>query len=230
MVAAGFKLRKIRTVHTLGEKLRRARKRAGVDLIEAELSTKVRAKYLEALENEDFDLLPNDIYTRGFLSTYARYLGLEPAGIIKLWEQQKRAYGTESVEEFRVENAVREKSFTITPKIIAIFLGVVFCLAAVGYISFQIVSFASVPKLVVDSPNRDMIVESESIMVSGQTDAGANLAVNKEAVTVSADGRFEQNIALQTGLNTIIITATNKANKEESKVYIVERKIKTAEK
>lgn len=231
MVAAGFKLRKIRTVLTLGEKLCRARKRVGVDLIEAELSTKIRAKYLEALENEDFDLLPNDIYTKGFLSTYAEYLELEPDKIINLWRQQKLARNTETVDdEFRVEKVVKEKSFTITPKIIAIFLGLIFCLCFVSYITFQVVSFASVPKLQVDSPNRDMIVESESIIVSGQTDAGASLAVNKEPITVSADGRFEQSIALQTGLNTIVITATNKANKEESKVYIVERKIKTAEK
>lgn len=229
MVAAGFKLRKIRTVLTLGEKLRRARKRAGVDLIEAELSTKIRAKYLEALENEDFDLLPNDIYTRGFLSTYAQYLELDPDKIINLWEQQKLVKNTDSVEEFRTEKVVKEKSFVITPKIIALFLGIIFCLSAVSYIVFQVVSFASVPHLAVDSPGRDMIVETDSILVSGQTDVGASLAVNKEPITVSADGRFQQTIALQAGLNTIIITATNKANKEESKVYIVERKTKTAE-
>ncbi len=230
MTAAGFNLHKIRTVHTLGEKLRRARKRKGVDLIEAELSTKVRAKYLEALENEDFDLLPNDIYTKGFLATYAEYLGLEPEKIAGLWQQQKLGKNSFHQDEFRTDSIIKERTFVITPKVIAIFAGAVFCLSAVVYIILQVVSFASVPKLAIDSPSKDMVVESDQILVAGKTDAGVNLAVNKQPITVNFDGRFQQQIALQTGLNTIIITATNKANKEESKVFVVERKTKTAEK
>lgn len=229
MVAAGFKLRKIRTVHTLGEKLRRARKRKGVDLVEAELATKVRAKYLEALENEDFDLLPNDIYTRGFLSTYAEYLGLENKKMIGLWEQQNLTKGKEDDQEFRSNKIIKEKSFVITPKIIAFFIGAIFCLSAVAYVIFQVVSFASVPKLAIDSPGKDMIVDSDQILVAGKTDAGVSLEVNKELITVDSEGRFQQYIALQNGLNTIVVKAKNKANKEDSRVFVVERKAKTAE-
>lgn len=229
MVAAGFKLRKIRTVHTLGEKLRRARKRKGVDLIEAELATKVRAKYLEALENEDFDLLPNDIYTRGFISTYADYLDLDSQKIISLWEQQALVKNKEVDDDFRANNSLKEKAFVITPRIIALCIGAVFCLTAVIYVIFQVVSFASVPKLAIDSPTKDSVVETDQILVSGKTDAGVNLAVNKESITVGPDGHFQQYIVLQNGLNTIVITAKNKANKEDSKVFVVERKTKTAE-
>ena len=89
MVAAGFTFRKIRTSQTLGEKLRRARKKKGVDLVGAELETKVRAKYLESLELEDFDLLPNDIYVKGFLTAYCEYLGLDSEKMLKLYRQQK---------------------------------------------------------------------------------------------------------------------------------------------
>ncbi|MEI6144509.1 MAG: helix-turn-helix domain-containing protein [Candidatus Berkelbacteria bacterium] len=229
MVAAGFKLRKIRTVHTLGEKFRRARKRRGVDLIEAELSTKVRAKYLEALENEDFDLLPNAIYTRGFISTYADYLDLDSKKMINLWEQQTSAAGNEVGDDFRSGKAVKERSFVVTPRIIALCVGAAFCLLAVAYIVFQVISFASVPKLAIDSPAKDSVVETDQILVSGKTDAGVNLAVNKESITVGSDGSFQQYVALQNGLNTIVITAKNKANKEDSKVFVVERKTKTAE-
>ena len=66
MVAAGFTFRKIRTSQTLGEKLRRARKKKGVDLVGAELETKVRAKYLESLELEDFDLVAERYLREGF--------------------------------------------------------------------------------------------------------------------------------------------------------------------
>ncbi len=51
--------------------------RRGVDFAEAELSTKIRGKYLRALEEEHFDMLPAETYVKGFLRTYAEYLGLD---------------------------------------------------------------------------------------------------------------------------------------------------------
>jgi len=230
MVAAGFSKRLIRTALTLGEKLRRARKRKGVDLIEAELDTKIRAKYLEALENEDFDLLPNDVYVKGFLTTYAQYLGLPPEKIVKLYRQQKTTSKTKDDATFIATKALKEKSLVITPKLVVITLGILFCISAVIYIVFQVLSFASVPRLVIDTPTKDMVVEEENIKVAGITDPGVNLKVNKEPITVDSNGKFEREITLQKGLNTIVITATNKANKEASRVFVVERKIKTAKK
>lgn len=230
MVAAGFRLRKIRTAQTLGEKLRRARKRKGVDLVEAELATKVRAKYLEALESGDFELLPNDIYTKGFLSAYAQYLGLEAKNIAEFYDLERSSRKSDDDQTFTSLKLIREKSLVITPKLIVVCLAAVFCLSAIVYIILQVLNFASVPRLVIDSPNRDLIVESETIEVIGLTDPGVNLRINKEPIPVASDGKFQQEISLQNGLNTVIVTASNKANKEASKVVIVEKKTKTAEK
>ena len=65
-------------VFEIGNTLRETRLRRRINLIEAEQDTKIRSKYLGALEAEDFDILPGAVYIRGFLRTYARYLGLEP--------------------------------------------------------------------------------------------------------------------------------------------------------
>ena len=61
----------------IGYSLREARERQGLGYPEIELATKIRAKYIRALEEEDFDSIPGDAYTRGFLRTYAEYLGLD---------------------------------------------------------------------------------------------------------------------------------------------------------
>ncbi|MFL5955676.1 MAG: helix-turn-helix domain-containing protein [Gaiellaceae bacterium] len=61
----------------IGNSLREARVRRGIDFAQAELSTKIRGKYLRALEEEQFDLLPAETYVKGFLRTYAEYLGLD---------------------------------------------------------------------------------------------------------------------------------------------------------
>ena len=61
----------------IGNSLREARLRRGTDFAQAELHTKIRGKYLRALEDEQFELLPAQTYVKGFLRTYAEYLGLD---------------------------------------------------------------------------------------------------------------------------------------------------------
>ncbi|HEX7297810.1 MAG TPA: helix-turn-helix domain-containing protein [Solirubrobacteraceae bacterium] len=61
----------------IGSTLREARMRARIDISEIEAETKIRAKYLRALENEEWDLLPGTTYVKSFLRTYADALGLD---------------------------------------------------------------------------------------------------------------------------------------------------------
>jgi cytoskeletal protein RodZ len=64
-------------VFEIGNSLREARVRRDIDFAQAELSTKIRGKYLRALEEEQFEVLPAETYVKGFLRTYAEYLGLD---------------------------------------------------------------------------------------------------------------------------------------------------------
>ena len=61
----------------IGSTLREARMRAHLDITDFEARTKIRAKYLRALEDEEWSLLPGYTYTKGFLRTYADMLGLD---------------------------------------------------------------------------------------------------------------------------------------------------------
>ena len=61
----------------IGPTLREARIRRKIDLVEIEQQTKIRVRYLRALENEEWDLLPGPTYTRSFIRTYALALGLD---------------------------------------------------------------------------------------------------------------------------------------------------------
>jgi cytoskeleton protein RodZ len=66
----------------IGATLREARMRARIDVSEIEAQTKIRAKYLRALENEEWDLLPGPTFVRSFLRTYAQALGLDDKAIV----------------------------------------------------------------------------------------------------------------------------------------------------
>jgi cytoskeleton protein RodZ len=61
----------------IGSSLREARVRNGLEIADVERATKIRGKYLRALENDSFDVLPSQAYVRGFLRSYADFLGLE---------------------------------------------------------------------------------------------------------------------------------------------------------
>ena len=67
----------MRRMFEIGNSLREARLRRHIDFADAEHGTKIRGKYLRALEDERFELLPSHTYIKGFLRSYAEYLGLD---------------------------------------------------------------------------------------------------------------------------------------------------------
>lgn len=73
----------------IGSTLREARVRARIDMTEVEARTKIRAKYLRAIENEEWDLLPGPVYAKSFLRTYGDYLGLDSRMLV---DEFKRRY------------------------------------------------------------------------------------------------------------------------------------------
>lgn len=74
----------------IGATLREARTRRKVDLVDVEAAIKIRVRYLQAIENEEWDALPGGAYTRGFIRTYANHLGLDGD---RLADDYKRASG-----------------------------------------------------------------------------------------------------------------------------------------
>src|SRR4051812_36263927 len=72
----------------IGETLREARMRRRIDMSEVEAATKIRAKYLRALESEEWQLLPGPTFVKTFLRTYADYLGLDSRLIVEEYKQR----------------------------------------------------------------------------------------------------------------------------------------------
>src|SRR6266567_4094972 len=82
----------------IGSTLREARMRGRIDISEVEARTKIRAKYLRAIENEEWDLLPGPVYVKSFLRTYGDFLGLDSRMLL---DEYKRRYERPSDHELR---------------------------------------------------------------------------------------------------------------------------------
>ena len=72
----------------IGDTLREARMRQRLDIVDVEERTKIRAKYLRALENEEWALLPGPTFVRTFLRTYAEAVGLDPHALVEAYRTQ----------------------------------------------------------------------------------------------------------------------------------------------
>jgi cytoskeletal protein RodZ len=83
----------------IGEILRQARERKGAALDQIEEATKIKKRYLLALEHEEWDRMPGRVYAKGFLRSYARYLGLDEKILADMFELSMRDTGRESARE-----------------------------------------------------------------------------------------------------------------------------------
>ena len=121
----------------IGASLREARMRARIDVSEIEAQTKIRAKYLRALENEEWDLLPGPTYVKSFLRTYAEALDLDAKLLV---DEYKLRHERLSDVELQPINAAapgrerRRQSPALPPWffIALIFVGLIFVLYLLG--------------------------------------------------------------------------------------------------
>ncbi|MBA2442128.1 MAG: helix-turn-helix domain-containing protein [Rubrobacter sp.] len=129
----------------IGRTLEALRKERGLSLQDVEEATKIRTRYVEALENEDFDALPDRIYVQGFLKSYATFLGLDGEELVREFRgsaTERPVHGPSASGEF--ERPIRNPGGLSTPArrratnaiFITLSLAVVFLIALVGVFYF----------------------------------------------------------------------------------------------
>src|SRR6266852_9807389 len=101
----------------IGSSLRGARMRQGLELSEVERETRMRAKYLGALEDERFDVLPGPAYAKGFLRTYADYLGLDAQRFV---DEYSTRFAPQQEPAAPPPVRIRRRRFALTPWLLAV--------------------------------------------------------------------------------------------------------------
>lgn len=227
-MTAGFSLRKIKNPISLGQRFKRARKRLGVEISEAEIQTKIRSKYLDALERDDFMDLPADAYTKGFVLRYAKFLGLDGEKSMQDYLRLKSQANIRSDGLIGPSKKFRDSSLIITPKLFTTFA---ICLLIIGvftYLFVQISGFATTPDLKIISPQNNEVLYSDKIEIRGTTSVQAEVSINDQKIQPSSDGSFSTDYKLIAGINVIQVKSKNRANKEKSLTYTVEYKAVSA--
>jgi cytoskeletal protein RodZ len=208
-------------VSTLGEQLRAQRERKGITLEQAAADTRIREKFLKALEDGDYQSLPGTVYTRGFLRNYAEYLDLETDELVVLY-QRERVGPPEPQQSrtFRPYRPVVRRSLIFRPVVFV----PVFVIAAVGlflgYLVYQFTTFATLPRLEVLDPANDTFAASQDLLVRGITVPDGRVTVRVFPgpdtfgdIHVGADGSFATTVALKPGSNHVEVDVLDAAGK-----------------
>ncbi len=211
-------------LHKLGEVLRSAREAKGVDLPRVERDTKIRSRYLSALESGSYRDLPGSVYTKGFLRNYGLYLGLDPEYLIDLYRLESSAApldGRSSALPPRPITTRRSRAFVLTPGAVFAALLTVAVAAFVFYIGHELITFARTPELRVTDPAGDVAAYHQlEYTVRGVAPPNSRITVTelRENPTVIADedGNFSITIMLVPGSNVITLVASDPVTKRDS--------------
>ncbi len=200
----------------LPERLYAARERKGVDLYRAERDTKIRARYLGALERGDYKELPGAVYTKGFLRNYALYLGLDPEDVLAQWRRE-RGDGKEPPPAIVVPRAIAapRKGMTFSPGIVVAALLTVVIVAFGAYLGIQVLRFTKPPTIAVTQPATAVVAVGESVTaytLGGTTVPGATVSIATPGrepyqVTARSNGEWTAAVDLRRGRNQFDVTS-----------------------
>ncbi len=205
---------------TLPERLIAAREHKGVDLLRAERETKIRARYLAALEAGDYGDLPGSVYTKGFLRNYALYLGLDPEDVTRQWKHERGDLAMPAEPVLNVPRPLEapRQGFTISPVLVVAALLLVLIAAFGVYIGVQLLRYNKPPTIEVTDPAQAVINVPDgttSYTLRGTSIAGASITITdpglSQPYTVSADGagRWTVDVELRRGRNEFDVSAVD---------------------
>jgi cytoskeletal protein RodZ len=211
-----FKTKEIKGIKCVSEKLKAARKRLRLSLEDAEIDTKIRYKYLEALEKNQFSLLPSEVHALGFLRRYADYLSLNSADLIMQYKTEWKAAMAKDdrKQDFSPSSNIPQLELAVTPRSVLIIIVFLFIISFFGYIWWAVKKFNAPPKLEITKPISQEVIDDDKLIIKGSTDPGSFVLINNEAVNVAPGGAFTQEVSLVEGMNTIEILAKNRLNKQ----------------
>jgi cytoskeletal protein RodZ len=198
---------------TVGQMLSEARISQSLTLEEVERGTKIRTRFIQAIESDTFERLPSVSYAKGFVKNYSEYLGMDSTKVLAFFRRQTEDITKSTLLPKGIEHPLNRSWFQLTPgkfiALVVVALVIIFLL----YLGFQYQSLNKPPFLILDSPKNQMVTSDFHIDVLGRTDSDATVTINGISVLVRSDGKFFDQVVLEPGVNTIKVISTSRFGK-----------------
>ena len=202
----------------LGDALRLQREAMGVTMQQAAEDTRIREKFLQAIENGDYQSLPGTVYTKGFLRNYAQYLNLDPEEALALYTGERG--GSEPARTFAPMKPLVKRSFIFTPTILVPVVVLAGIVLFIGYVYYQFTNFAIAPHVDITDPPGDAVSQTAEYTVKGRTNPDGRITVRISPgldtindVRPARDGTFSVTVPLKPGPNHVEVQVLDPAGK-----------------
>lgn len=202
---------------TVGEILRTAREKQNIPLINVEKHIRVRAKFLAAIENNDWSFFSSRIYIAGIIKNYSQFLGLDPRKMLAIF---RRDY--EKKDDIHFKTRVASKYLTPETKKYAIIGILILFFLFFVYFGYQIKQYLSPPSLIILAPKETTFKLDDKIKFAAKTEKDAMITIAGERIYQDKNGLFEYDYPLKSGKNelTIEITGANGKKVTIKKVFV----------
>ncbi|MDA0208040.1 MAG: helix-turn-helix domain-containing protein [bacterium] len=191
---------------TLGQQLLALRRTHSVSIDMLSRRTHIRKSYLEALEKGQYELLPDGLYIRKFITAYARELGADSTYFLELYDEEcgicdlvaphQAPRQRQSILQFLAVSQFRKMgAFFLIATTMLIFLGV------------HIVRLTRAPELIVYAPLPYFETQSGVLTASGRVSSESEVFVNDDRAVLEEDGSFSVTVPLHLGVNKVHIIA-----------------------
>ncbi len=211
---------------TLGEALRIARERKRITLEQASEDTRIREKFLRALEAGDYQVLPGAVYTKGFLRNYGEYLDLEIDELVAMYQSERP--GPEPPQHLVPIRPIGRRAMVFTPRVVVPGIVAAGVVLFVGWLYYQFVSFAVPPRLTIDDPQTDTLVQTQDYTLRGRTVPDAKLSVTVfpgpdryTDIRPASDGSFSITVRLKPGSNHVDVEVLDASGKVNSATRVI---------
>lgn len=201
----------------LGKSLSKARNKLGISIKEASEATRIRAEFLESLENGNYENLPAEVYTRGFIKNYSQFLKLNPKVTLALYRRETpKAVVVDNLKPDPTNKKI-ENRFRITQEKLLLFSIVLFISVFGIYIFTRLTSVIQPPELSLTNPvqvsggsKQEYKTTQNKISLKGKLDVGSSLKINDVAFDTKNLEVFEiSDLELKDGENTFNLKATS---------------------
>lgn len=204
---------------SVGDFFKKRRAEWGVTLEQVEKETRIRKKFLRAVEETEWAAFPSKIYATGIVKNYARYLNLDPQKMLAFF---RRDYARR--EDMQFKKRIETKAIQPTTRFFVTGFFILIVLFFGGYFAYQIRLYVTPPALEITAPTTNTFRSVERIQIVGKTEPDATVVVFGDIVIQNREGTFGFDLPLKKGTNDFVVTARGANGKETTikKVFILE--------
>ena len=208
---------------TAGEILSSARKQKQLTVEAVAKKTKIRPRYLQAIESNLFDQLPSVVVAQGFIKNYAEFIGTSASYAQAIFRRDFSEDQSGKIVPRQLAEPLDRLPFWQSPRFGYFVVGFGLLTIVGVYLFFQYFSFWNGPRLELTSPGDGLITKEKYVEVAGCTQLDAVVKINEQLVSLDYEGCFRQGVNLIGGENQILVKAENKIGRAQEKILKVVR-------